>query len=90
MMNRQFIDEFIDELSSIKDKNALWEFMQGILTEKELHEIPARLQIIRMLKAGIAQHAIAEKLQVGVATVTRGSKELQQGRFKQIKPYGQK
>jgi Trp operon repressor len=37
-----------------------------------------------MLKKGISQHEIAGDLQVGVATVTRGSKELQEGRFKNV------
>ncbi len=60
------------------------DFLLGILTPKELEEIPTRLQIVKMLKAGIAQHTIAEKLNVGIATVTRGSKELQKGRFKDI------
>lgn len=89
-MNGQFVAEFIDELFAIKNKEELLEFIKGILTEKELSEIPARLQIIRMIKAGIPQHTIAEELHVGVATVTRGSKEIKQGRFKHIKPYGQK
>jgi Trp operon repressor len=37
-----------------------------------------------MLKSGIPQHEIAEKLGVGVATVTRGSKEIQKGNFKVV------
>ena len=61
------------------------DFLLGIFTPKELEEIPARLQIVKMLKKGIAQHKVAEKLGVGIATVTRGSKELQKGRFKAVK-----
>ena len=59
-------------------------FLEGILTPKEMLEIPMRLQIVRMLKQGTPQHEIAEKLHIGIATVTRGSKELQKGNFKHI------
>jgi len=60
------------------------DFLEGILTPQELIEIPHRLAIIKMLKKGISQHEVAEKLGVGIATVTRGSKELQKGRFQTI------
>ena len=52
---------------------------------KEREELPTRIEIIKMLKKGIPQHQIAENLGVGIATVTRGSKEIQQGTFKVIK-----
>jgi TrpR family transcriptional regulator, trp operon repressor len=71
-------------LLSIKDEKEMKDFLEGILTPKELIEIPTRLQIVKMLKKGIPQHTIANSLNVGVATVTRGSKELQNGRFKNI------
>ena len=58
--------------------------LNGILTPKEKEELVQRLNIIKMLKAGLPQHEIAEKLGVGVATVTRGSKEIQKGNFKSI------
>lgn len=58
------------------------DFLNGIFTPQELIEIPTRLEIVKMLKEGIPQHKIAEELGVGIATVTRGSKELKKGRFK--------
>lgn len=60
------------------------DFLKGVLTPKEITELNTRLEIIKMLKKGIPQHTIAQKLKVGVATVTRGSKEIQQGRFKHV------
>ena len=60
------------------------DFLKGILTPKELLELPNRLKIIKMLKKGISHHDVAGKLRVGVATVTRGSKEIQNGRFKNV------
>ena len=61
------------------------DFLRGILTDAELSEISKRLQIVKLLKSGVPQKEIAERLGVGIATVTRGSKELQKGRFAGIK-----
>lgn len=63
-------------------------FLHGVLTPQELDEISTRLQIVKMLKKGIPQHEIAEKLGIGVATVTRGSKEIAKGRFSSITEKG--
>jgi TrpR family trp operon transcriptional repressor len=71
-------------LMRIESEKEMIEFLQGILTLKEQKELPTRLDIVKMLKAGVPQHVIAEKLGVGVSTVTRGSKEIQLGRFKKI------
>ena len=77
--------ELIKTLLSIKTEEEMEDFLLGILTPRELAEIPTRLEIVKLLKNGIPQHEIAEKLGVGVATVTRGSREIQRGRFKAIK-----
>jgi len=69
---------------SYKNERALCAFFEAILTPKELGEIPTRLQIVKMLKQGVSQRKIVDKLGVGVATVTRGSKEIQKGNFKDI------
>lgn len=84
MMNK-YLNELIDLLLDIKTKEEMKDFLLGILTPKELEEIPARLQIVKMLKKGITQHEVADKLGVGIGTVTRGSKELQKGRFKAVR-----
>ena len=78
------LDILVQTLMKVKTEAEMKDFLRGILTPKELMEIPTRLEIVRMLKKGISQHRIAEKLEVGVATVTRGSKELQKGHFKNI------
>lgn len=75
----------IEQLLTIKTKAEMEDFLRGILTPKEIEEIPTRLQIVKMLKAGMPQHRIAKELEIGVATVTRGSKEIQKGRFKAVK-----
>jgi TrpR family trp operon transcriptional repressor len=78
------LNEFMDELMKMDTKEKMRDFLEGILTPKELVEIPNRLEIVRLLKKGVGQHEIAGKLGVGVATVERGSKELKRGKFKYV------
>ncbi len=54
----------------------LSEFLIDILTDSEYEEIAKRWQIVKMLNDGVPQREIAERLHVGVATVTRGAKEM--------------
>ncbi len=78
------LDYLVETLLGIKGKNEMRNFLYGILTPYELSEIPRRLEIVKLLKKGVAQHKIANDLGVGVATVTRGSRELKKGRFKNV------
>lgn len=78
------LNELIELLLSIRTKEDMENFLLGILTPKELEEIPTRLSIVKMLKKGFPQRKIAEELRVGVATVTRGSREIQMGRFRVV------
>ena len=82
--NKNFL-EFISILTNIKDKHEMKNLLEGLLTPKEMQELPVRIQIIKLIKKGMSHKKIAEKLGVGVATVTRGSKEIQKGNFKCIK-----
>lgn len=66
---------------AIKTETEMMKFLRAIHTPKELEEIPKRLEIVRLLKQGIPQHQIAKQLGVGIATVTRGAKEVKSGNF---------
>jgi Trp operon repressor len=83
-MNKKYFNQLINTLSGIQDKKVLKNFLEGLLTEKEVEELSARLQIVKLLRKNIPQREIAEKLGVGIATITRGSKELQEGKFKNV------
>lgn len=74
----------VRELQKANSKEKLENLLRGLLTPKELEEIAERIRIVRLLKQGVGQHEIAARLNIGVATVTRGSKEIQQGNFKTI------
>jgi len=76
------MNDLINILFSINSKSEMQNFLLGLFTLKEIKELSKRLKIIRMLKKGNTQKYIAQKLQVGIATVTRGSKEIQKGKFK--------
>jgi TrpR family trp operon transcriptional repressor len=78
------LEGFVGVLLDIRSRDEMEDFLKGILTPKELLELPNRLKIIKMLKKGIVQQEIAQELKVGVATVTRGSMELKKGRFKNV------
>jgi len=82
--SQRYFKEFIGLIKSFADEKTLTQFLRAILTPKEQEEIPRRLQIVKMLNQGLPQRIIAKRLAVGVATVTRGSKEVQKGNFKKV------
>jgi TrpR family trp operon transcriptional repressor len=83
--NKVLFEKFIDQLEKHQGgREELETFIKGILTPTELEEISRRLEIVKLLKQGMPQHEIARKLGVGVATVTRGSKEISRGNLADI------
>ncbi len=74
--------DLTDLIFSIEDKELLEDFLVALTTDKERKELPKRVDIINALLEGRPQHAVATELQVGIATVTRGAKELANGGFK--------
>jgi len=78
-------NDVINLIYSIDDRKLLEDFLLGLTTASERSELIQRVEIVKRLIAGQAQHTIASDLGVGIATVTRGSKELSDGRFKVLK-----
>lgn len=68
--------ELLDYLLAIDDTDTLDAALESLLTPAEYVEISKRLQIFKMLRAGVAQRKIAETLGVGIATVSRGARAL--------------
>lgn len=52
--------------------------LHALLTPSEINDISLRLEILCRLKHGETQRSISETLGVGIATVTRGSRQLQE------------
>ena len=76
----------IQVFSDAQSQAQLGEVFSALLTPSEIHDVALRLEILKQLKAGKTQRSIAESLGVGIATVTRGSRQLQQleGRLDQF------
>jgi TrpR family transcriptional regulator, trp operon repressor len=70
------LNHLVSALLETNSKKEMEALLHGLLTQKELEELPVRLEIFKQLKKGVSQHEIADKLGVGIATVTRGSIEL--------------
>jgi len=83
-MNNKYLKALSSELLKINSQKEMEEFLIAILTPQELETIPKRLEIVRLLKKGLSQRKIAGKLNLGIATVTRGSKELRLKHFRNI------
>lgn len=74
----------VEEIYKADSKEKLENLLKGLLTQTEREEFAERIRLVRLLKKGVGQHEIAKRLNIGVATVTRGSKEIKQGNFKYV------
>ncbi|MBP0047355.1 helix-turn-helix domain-containing protein [Marinobacterium sp. AK62] len=75
-MNTTHLNELLDHLLERQDRSDMEDTLRYLLTPAELTEVCNRLQILRMLEAGVPQREIAKQLGVGIATVTRGARAL--------------
>lgn len=78
--NLKHISHLVNHLLSRNSPEEMERALKDLLTNSELIEVAKRLKIIEMLEQGIPQRQIADKLGVGIATVTRGSKALQKAK----------
>ena len=75
--SKQYKKEVIEIIHKVsKNKGLLTDFLKEILTPREFDNIGVRWQIVKRLGKGEHHQAIAESLHLGVATVTRGSREM--------------
>jgi TrpR family trp operon transcriptional repressor len=72
----KYISHLVNHLLAQKNAEQMEVTLRGLLTESEFLDVAKRLQILEMLEQGVPQRQIAEKLGVGIATVTRGSHHL--------------
>ncbi|MFA5820513.1 MAG: Trp family transcriptional regulator [Candidatus Gracilibacteria bacterium] len=79
-MQKNYLKELAKAVVAIKDPVTAEEFLQNILTPKELEEVAKRLQIFKLLYKGMPQRKIAEELNVSIGTIGHGSRELQYGK----------
>jgi TrpR family transcriptional regulator, trp operon repressor len=79
-MNQKNDKELIKLLSEIASQEAMSQILSNLLTPQEREEIALRLQIFKGLIAGESQRKLAKKLNVSLATISRGSRELKYGK----------
>lgn len=71
-------NELLDHLLAANTREDMAHNLSQLLTPTEYDEVIKRLQIFKMLEAGIPQRKIAETLGVGIATVSRGARALKE------------
>ncbi|WP_321367850.1 Trp family transcriptional regulator [uncultured Desulfuromusa sp.] len=76
--NIKHINYLVNHLLIQESPAAMEKALRDLLTTSELIDVANRLQIFEMLEQGIPQRQIADRLGVGIATVTRGSNTLKQ------------
>ena len=74
-----------DYLLAQSGKAEMLNALDALLTPYEQQELVNRLEIFELLSSGMSQREVAKKVGVGIATVTRGSKALQAGKFDPLK-----
>jgi len=74
--NIKHINYLVNHLLMQESPEAMEKALRDLLTANELIDVANRLQIFEMLEEGVPQRQIADKLGVGIATVTRGSNTL--------------
>jgi len=72
----KYLERLVNHLLAQNSSEAMEKTLRDLLTVGELADVANRLQIIEMLQQGVPQRQIADKLGVGIATVTRGSHHL--------------
>ena len=79
---QKLITTVVDYLLTQTTAEQMSAALEGLLTPYEQQELINRLQIFELLSQGVSQRQVAQKLGVGIATVTRGSRALQAGSYK--------
>ena len=78
-MNTEWKKELIKLIDSTRGKGELSELLTAILSPLELEDVVKRWQIVKRLIEGASQREIRDELGVSIATITRGSREIQYG-----------
>lgn len=77
-MDRLF-KELYRVVTATKGEGEVTELLEALLTPAERHVLAERWQIVKHLLRGATQREVSTKLGVGIATVTRGARELRYG-----------
>lgn len=89
LMNERYkeaLEEVINCISTITDKQLLSEFFDCLFTPSELFDIGKRWLLVKEIDKGTTQREIAKEFKMSLCKITRGSKELkkQDSAFRKI------
>lgn len=79
-MDKKYAEELVDILSGIAVSTTMSDTLSNLLTPQEMEEMALRLQIFKGLLNNKSQRDLAKELNVSLATVSRGSRELKYGK----------
>ena len=70
------IRDLASALAMVDDPTAITQLMEEVLTPSERRNVALRWRLMQMLRDGVTQRAIAEKLGISLCKITRGSRIL--------------
>lgn len=68
------LDQIVNALCQIQDRERMEKFLREILTPGELHDLVLRWELMRRLSQGVAQRQIAGEMGISLCKITRGAK----------------
>jgi len=78
-MNAKYDQELVKLLSEIANHDTMSAILSNLLTPQERDDLALRVQIFKGLIAGESQRSLSKRLNVSLATISRGSRELKYG-----------
>jgi TrpR family trp operon transcriptional repressor len=69
-------EELIKLIASLNDAGEVERLLKELLTPAEFEDLARRWHLVRLLIKGASQREVSEEVGIGVATVTRGAREL--------------
>lgn len=76
MEKKEALKNINSVLEKTKDTKEIILVLQDLLTQAELCDIWERIEVVKLLKNGLTQREIAQKLWISVTTVSRWNKLL--------------
>ena len=77
--NNDYVQQLVAVLASIDNASSMRNFLQDVMTEKEITEVSARLKAAQMLRMGAKYTEIIKATKLSSRTVARISDWLQNG-----------
>lgn len=70
------LDDVLKVLAKMDNKDIIFDFLNDIMTEKELLELARRFEVAKLLEQGISYSRIQKKTQMSSTTIAKISKSL--------------